>query len=122
MNIICIKLAVIPDVTVTVTHNQDIVYQGPIQPELTITVNDLVQHNQLTVTVNHGLSEILDITFFDLGSQKLKTLGYVESRGQRAYTTRLLKNIPWRLDYEYPVFHWIHQRLDLGWCWRPDVV
>lgn len=123
MNIINLHLAVTdPDAVLTITHNQTVLYQAAIQNQLTLTVTELLQHNQLTVLIDRGQSEILDITFFDLGSKKLCALGYVAPRGQPIPTTRLLKNMAWHLDYEYPVFYWIRKQLNLGQTWHPDVV
>ena len=86
---------------VKILHNSDVIYQGLIFEERSFEIERCREHNTLTIE-GASIEDINDVRMFNLGSKKLIQLF--------DNTDNKLK-----LDYEFPVFPWLHQKLNFGW-------
>lgn len=101
---------------ILVSHNnQPLAYYSQSWIYCTNGVNILSVKN---LSTTEGL-EIKDLQMFELGSNKLKYLGVVEDINGTYKSTRVPPMATWKVLYQYPVFYWLHQTLDLGWIVKP---
>lgn len=121
MNIVDIKLNDV-SVEVLVYHNNQLAATIPadgnkhrIQLE-TQSENILMLKNHSDQSV-----EIDSIEMFSLGKEKLRYLGTFNSDTGDAYQSHVIApGGSWTLDYQYPVFSWLHRVLNFGWLIEPD--
>jgi len=86
---------------IKIMHNSDIIYQGLIFEERSFEIERCREHNTLTIE-GTSIEHINDVRMFNLGSKELKQLF--------DYTDNKLV-----MEYEFPVFPWLHQKLNFGW-------
>lgn len=124
MNVIDITLISSgPEITVEVYHNDTLIktlitntgtHRLSIDTEPGSNKLTLVHRSQYNV-------EIGDLSMFDLGSGKLKYLGKFTTCDNRSWTSHVIEpNGSWNLNYQYPVFSWLHKTLNFGWLINPD--
>lgn len=81
----------------SITHNN-----SPVTGD---EVSCVLGNNTLCVSGNDF--KIKELTMFNLGKEVLMNLGEY-------------KDDTWTLIYEYPVFPWLHQKLNHGWLIKKD--
>ena len=86
---------------VKIMHNSDIIYNGLIFKEQSFEIQGCQEHNTLIIE-GASIEDINDLHMFDLGSKELKQLFCYKDN-------RLV------LEYNFPVFPWLHQKLNFGW-------
>ncbi len=118
MNIVNIELDAVPE-SVAIYHNgQLITTEATISYKLQL---DTIDNNTLCVS-NLGSKNIhvKSISMFDMGHDKLVYLGLCHD-GNRCYQSQdVAPGVNWKLEYQYPVFSWLHEKLNFGWLIRPD--
>jgi hypothetical protein len=122
MNIVDIQLSN-ADSSVNVIHNNEIVAVVPADgcshrvTLSTVDKNTLILEHHSAHTV-----EIVSIAMFDMGHDRLKYLGMFNDANGSVYQSHLIApGGKWVLEYQYPVFTWLHKVLHLGWLISPDV-
>lgn len=96
-----VEFEIISNNNVTVTHNGiSIDYtNGPVTVECKYGRNEIVIE---------GIDfDVKSISMYSLGKNELKKLARKE-------------NGVWTLDYDYPVFTWLHKSLNYGWLLKED--
>ena len=79
-------------------------------------LNDLKKENRLFLHFTGGNARVNSITMFDMGAEKLKYFGvYREPSGKEYMCQDFTDGGCWYLDFNYPVFTWLHHTLQLGW-------
>lgn len=74
------------------------------------------------LTIHNGASaelEIHDLQMFNIGTPKLKFFGQIHQNGQFWQGTVIPNGGVWSLSYQFPVFRWLHEVLDLGHIVKP---
>jgi hypothetical protein len=82
----------------------------------TCTITDCLDYNTLVIkNFSKSTVEIIHLSMFDIGVEKLKYLGII-TNNNNTYNGHIIDpNCSWKLSYEYPVFRWLHLNLNLGW-------
>ena len=65
-------------------------------------------HGKNTFTIEGSEFSVTAISMFDMGYKELVGLGVYD-------------NNKWTLEYEYPVFTWLHKQLNHGWLLNKDI-
>lgn len=65
--------------------------------------------------------EIDSLSMFGHGSSKLKFLGsWISDDGTRQFSSHWIHaRGKWYIEYQYPTFSWVHQKLHYGWLVKP---
>lgn len=71
--------------------------------------------NNFCITNSKGQAYVDWITMFDLGKEKLVYFGNCQLGNQHFQSQEIPPTGQWVLNYEYPVFSWLHRVLDHGW-------
>ena len=74
-------------------------------------------HNQFVLIPNTQLT-VNYITMFDLGLEKLVYFGMCNDGASKFQSQKIEVGHTWELEYQYPVFKWLHSVLDHGWLIR----
>lgn len=85
-----------------ITGNYNITHNG--QPFTNEEVVCKHGKNKIIIT---GEFTLLELTMFNLGADELYKIGKYKKNS-------------WILNYEYPVFSWLHKTLDHGWLIKKD--
>jgi hypothetical protein len=86
-------------------------------------ITNLDKNNKLALQFTGKHAVINYITMFDMGKEKLKYMGiYHEPNGNSYQSHECTTSGVWTLEYNYPVFAWLHNVLDLGWLVDSDKV
>jgi len=86
-------------------------------------ITNLNKTNKLALQFTGKRAVINYITMFDMGKEKLKYLGiYQEPNGNSYQSHECTTSGVWTLEYNYPVFAWLHDVLTLGWLVDSDKV
>ena len=86
-------------------------------------ITNLNKTNKLALQFTGKRAVINYITMFDMGKEKLKYLGiYQEPDGNAYQSHECTTSGVWTLEYNYPVFAWLHDVLTLGWLVDSDKV
>lgn len=89
------------DTIVEIVHNDLKLYQGELPHIKTFEIKECKENNTLVIK-NVVYGQVLDVCMFGLGENKLKHLLKYENN-------RVI------LHYSYPVFPWLHRKLNFGW-------
>lgn len=110
-----------PESIVTICHNQQIVYQGTAVDQISLKIQDMLSTNQLTIQLDRGWARLHSVQMFHMGAEFIKNQGHsVAPSGQHVVTDRIVKNVIWALEYQYPVFSWLMPRTFHSWHYRFD--
>lgn len=100
-NIITISFKNQNDKHIEIWHNGVAIYQGKIFLSKTFHIKNCERENSLVIkNIEH--SELNHVCMFELGKDKLKNMA--------TYDHNQIV-----LNYEFPVFPWLHKKLDFGW-------
>ena len=112
-------------VEVIVGHNTQILYQGPLDTRLEFEIDHCETNNVFWID-NHSHVDIeLDtVAMFEQGHDKLRYMGVFQHQdGIPAWPSHWVHaHGRWSISYEYPVFSWLHQKLQYGWLVKPAEV
>jgi hypothetical protein len=105
-------------------HNQQLIQtltanQGPVR----ICIDAVNASNELTLdhTSQYNVC-IVSLSMFEMGQEKLQYLGVYKNNAGQSWNSHVIEaGGQWSLQYQYPVFSWLHTTLNLGWLIKPDV-
>jgi hypothetical protein len=106
---------------VDIGHNQDLLYSGIVDCQQEFKVNCTSDTNCFWIRVGEVDKDISIkwISMFDIGREKLVYQG--QCHNQTVYQSQtIIKNTLWTLEYQYPIFTWLHKTLQHGWLIKPD--
>lgn len=109
-------------VEVVVGHNAQILYQGPLNTRLEFTIDNCEPNNVIWIDNHSDVDiELSTVAMFEQGHDKLRYLGSFQHQdGRPAWQSHWVHaRGRWSIDYEYPVFPWLHQKLQYGWLVKP---
>ena len=86
---------------IEILHNYFQLYKGKIFPIKIFKIQECKKNNILVIK-NITYEQIQNISMFELGENKIKYL--LKYKNDQAV-----------LYYDYPVFQWLHKKLNLGW-------
>lgn len=110
-----------PECVCVMQHNDIPVYQGTISKPINLAISNCQPHNFLTIHVTDSWCQVVEITMFGMGSDYIKQQGRcVLPDGKQVSSDKIMKNIPWVLEYSYPVFAWLMPRHYPSWYYRFD--
>lgn len=119
MNTVTIEFDSVPQ-QLSVYHN-DIKVMNCVNRVCNITLDTDPGKNQLRLAnLGNNVVHINSVAMFDMGKDKLVYLGLCHDQGQVYQSQDLVPGATWVLEYEYPVFTWLHQTLNFGWLIAPD--
>jgi len=98
----------------TIGHNQQTLAENFQSYKFVIDIDQCQEKNIFWI---QGQCEIVQLTMFDIGAEKLKYLGLQMDRNTNLeYHTHLVhSDSRWQLHYDFPVFSWLHKTLNHGW-------
>jgi len=84
-------------------------------------ITNLDKTNKLALQFTGTHAVINYITMFDMGKKNLMHMGvYQESNGNTYQSHECYTDGVWTLEYNYPVFAWLHDVLHMGWLVDSD--
>lgn len=122
MNVIDIALSSGATTEIEIYHN-DLLVQTMTTNSLPVRIHINLCNDTNTFTIKNISDQEIAIdhfSMFNLGNNKLKYLGVINN-GANTYRGHILDaNTTWTIQYNYPVFSWLHTTLNFGWLIQPD--
>lgn len=124
MNVIDIAVSSDTTTEIEIYHN-NLLVQNMHTNSLPVRIHIDLCNNTNTFTIKNISDQEIAInhfSMFNLGNDKLKYLGTVNN-GESTYFGHIITpGASWSMQYNYPVFSWLHTTLNFGWLIQSNKV
>jgi hypothetical protein len=117
-NIITVDLSFDTPGSVNVNHNGQLLSTLYKPGTYTFDVDANQMYNRFVIIPKTPLT-VNYITMFDIGLEKLVYFGMCNNGINKFQSSEVAADHIWELEYQSPVFKWLHSVLDHGWLVGP---
>jgi hypothetical protein len=101
---------------VEIVHNTTLVGQFKTNSLIDFEIETQPGRNTLQIkSITNQIFNVQFVTMFDLGKEKLVYFGQVFDQNSVYQSQQVVPGATWSLEYQDPIFVWLHQTLGHGW-------